>query len=161
MTDFVDGIEQFLESFSPEEQAVMRLVFQRLLEGRGTRPETVATTLGMPAEIIETAIAQLVERGTMERDPVTREIVAARGLSLTDTPHRLSVNGRQLYAFCAVDAVGIPAALGTDARIASRCHACGAPVSLTLTGGAVTEASPGTVIWAAERDLTRSLRRYT
>ena len=39
------------------------------------------------------------------------------------------------YVWCAVDAVGIPAALGVDAQIASRCFFCGAAVSLTVKEG--------------------------
>ncbi len=34
-----------------------------------------------------------------------------------------------------MDAVGIPAALGVDAQIASRCFHCGAPVALTIRVG--------------------------
>ena len=52
--------------------------------------------------------------------------------SLAETPHRLMLDGRQLYAFCAVDAVGIPAALQVDAQVESRCHMCGALVTLAL-----------------------------
>lgn len=161
MTDFLRGIDEFLETFTPEEQAVTRVVFRSLLEGRGIRPEAVAATLETSLTAVARAVDQLVERGTMERDADSGELVAARGLSLAETPHRLMLDGRQLYAFCAVDAVGIPAALELEARVESRCHRCGAPVTLTLSGGTVTDASPGAVIWAAERDLTRSLRRYT
>lgn len=162
MSDFLASIDQFLGSFTPEEQAVTRVVFQSLLEGRPIGLDAVARTLGEPAAAVEPVVARLLERGTMERDPSTGQLVGARGLSLTPTPHRLVLDGRPLHAFCAVDAVGIPAALGRDARVASRCHACGAPLGLTVTAGVVTDSSPGTVvIWAAERDLARSLHRYT
>ncbi len=161
MSDFLASVDQFLASFTPEEQAVTRVVFRSLLEGRGIGTDAVARALGEPRAAVEPLVARLLERGTMERDPVSGELVGARGLSLTETVHRLVLDGRPLYAFCAVDAVGIPAALGRDARVESRCHACGAPVRLTMTAGTVTDASPGTVIWAAERNLTRSLHRYT
>ena len=161
MPDFVEGIEQFLQSFSPEELAVTRGVFRRLLDGYSTRLETLAVALGMPPTVVKTAAARLVERGTMALDAETGQLVGARGLSLTKTPHRLALNGPQLYAFCAVDAVGIPAALELDARVESHCRACGASVVLTLTKGVVTEAPSGTVVWATERDLTRPLHTYT
>jgi len=161
MTDFLHTIDEFLASFTPEEHAVTRVVFRSLLEGRGIRPEAVAATLETSLTAIESAVDHLIERGTMERDADSGELVAARGLSLAQTPHRLTLDGRPLYAFCAVDAVGIPAALELDARVESLCHVCAARVTLALSGGSVTDASPGAVIWAAERDLTRSLRRYT
>src|SRR5712691_2648016 len=109
MSDFLAAIDHFLASFTPEEHAVTRVVFRSLLEGRGIRPEAVARTLEMPLTAIEQAVDHLVERGTMERDARTGELVGARGLSLTETPHRLRLDGRQLHPFCAVDAVGIPA----------------------------------------------------
>jgi hypothetical protein len=161
MPDFLDGIEAFLQSFSPEEVAVTREVFQGLLRGRATRVEILASTLNLPAPVVETAVARLVERGTMARGAETGEVVAARGLALTETPHTLTLDGRQVHAFCAVDAVGIPAALHLDARADSRCHLCGAPLTITFTDGVVTEAPAGVVIWATERDLTRPLHTYT
>ena len=161
MRDFLATVDEFLASFTAEEHAVTRAVFRSLLEGRGIRPEAVAATLGTSLTAIERAVGDLIERGTLERDADSGELVGARGLLVAETPHRLAFDGRRLYAFCAVDAVGIPAALRGDARVESLCHVCGARVTLALSGGTVTDASPGAVIWAAERDLTRSLRRYT
>jgi alkylmercury lyase len=161
MSDFLEGIEQFLQSFAPEEVALTRVVFQRLLDGHATRPDGLAGALGMTPAVVAVAVDRLVERGTIAVDPETGDVVGARGLSLGETPHRLTLNGRRLYAFCAVDAVGIPAALEADARVESRCHGCGAAVSVTLNKGIVTEAPPGVLVWAAERDLTRPLHTYT
>jgi len=161
VTYFLDGIEQFLRSFSPEEVAVTRVVFRRLLDGQATRPGALAGALGLPPALVAMAVDRLVERGTTTVDPETGDVVGARGLSLAETPHRLTLNGRGLYAFCAVDAVGIPAALEADARVESRCHGCWTAVVLTLTKGIVTEAPPGLLVWAAERDLTRPLHTYT
>ena len=161
MSDFREGIEQFLQSFSPEEVAVTRVVFQRLLDGHATRPDGLAGALGMTPAVVAVAVDRLVDRGTIAVDPETGDVVGARGLSLGETPHRLTLNGRRLYAFCAVDAVGIPAALEADARVESRCHGCRTAVVLTLTRGIVTGAPSGVLVWAAELDLTRPLHTYT
>ena len=66
-----------------------------------------------------------------------------------------------IYACCAVDAVAIPAALGADARVTSRCHACGSAVAVTVSEGRIVEAAAGVIIWAADADPGRSLREYT
>ena len=161
MTDFLDGIDEFLDGFTPEERAVSRAVFRRVLEGEATPPETLASILDMTPAAVEATVARLVERGTVARDPESGDIVGARGLTLAETRHRLTIDGRALHAYCAVDAVGIPVALGRKARVESRCHACGRPLDLTIEQGRVIDAPAGTVIWAAERDLGRSLREYT
>lgn len=161
MPDFLESVEAFLRSFSSDEVAVTRAAFQELLRGRATRVDNVARVLGLPASVVETAVARLIERGMMGRDAETGDIVAARGLSLTKTPHTLMLDGHHIHAFCAIDAVGIPAALRLDARAESGCHLCGVPLTISFADGIVTEASPGIVIWATERDLTRPLHTYT
>lgn len=93
--------------------------------------------------------------------PDPDRIVGVRGLSLVETRDRLTLGGRQLYAWCAVDAVGIPAALGGEARVDSCCHHCGAPLPVALRDGAVAGAPPGMMVWAVERELSRPLRAYT
>lgn len=161
MNEFLEEIERFFQSFSAEEIAVSRHAFQALLGGEPAKVNELPAALRLAPAAVTSAVDRLVERGVAVVEPETGRVVGVRGLSLTETDHRLSLAGRELYAFCAVDAVGIPAALRADARVESRCHHCGAPLSLELRGGAVAAAPDGMVIWAVERDLTRSLRAYT
>jgi alkylmercury lyase len=157
MADFLDGAAEFLATFTKPERAVSRHAFLRLLEGRGAALSEVGGALGLSAEAVAAAVRGLRERGTLLVDDETGTIVGARGLTLRPTRHALAMSGRRFYAFCAIDAIGIPAALGADARVASGCHGCGAPVALTLR----VQAPAGTVIWASERDPARSLREHT
>lgn len=161
MADFVEEIERFLASFSPEEQAVMRHAFRALLAGRPATVGGLRDAVGLPPPVVEKAVEHLTERGIILIEPETGQIRGARGLSLTETSHRLILDGRERYAFCAVDAVGIPAALGAEATIESRCRHCDAPLRVTVKDGAVAGDPPGIVIWAVERDLDRSLRAHT
>ena len=161
MADFAEEIERFLASFSPEEVAVMRHAFRAILEGRPARAAELQTGVGLPPAVVDEAIQRLSGRGVLVVEPDTGEITGARGISLAETSHRLLLDGRQRYAFCAVDAVGIPAALGAEATIDSHCHHCRTPLRLTAKDGVVVEAPEGIVIWAVERDLSRSLRAHT
>jgi alkylmercury lyase len=161
MTDFLEEIGWVLDGFSSEERAVSRAVFRRILDGDAARAESLAPLLGLAPDTVETAVAGLVERGTMARDPESGDLVGARGLTLAKTRHQLTLAGRVLYAYCALDAVGIPVALALDARVESRCHACECVIHLTVESGAVIAAPAETVIWAAEREPRRSLREYT
>lgn len=169
MADFLEALEDGLARYSGDEMAVARQAFGELLGGRPASIAGIARGLGAPRLRVEAIVARLVERGTVTLDREGDTIVGARGLSLTPTAHRLTVlprppeagGARQLYAFCAVDAVGIPAALALDAHVESQCHLCGAELALTLTGGAVARAPADLVIWAAEHDPARPLRDYT
>lgn len=159
MGAFLDTADAFLASFSPAERAVARHAFVGILAGRPVACADFATPLGLAPAESDGAIARHRERGTMVVED--GRVVAARGLSLPPTPHALDIDGRRLHAFCAVDAVGIPIALGVGAAITSACHRCGAPLALRVRDGAVIEAPAGVVIWAADRDPERSMRAYT
>ena len=159
MADFADEIDRFLASFSPDETAVMRYAFRAILDGTPATIADLPAGIGLPPRTADESAQRLLERGTLVEED--GRITGARGLSLTETPHRLTLDGRPRYAFCAVDAVGIPVALGVDAAIDSRCHHCGGPLHLEIRGGTIVDAPPGSVIWAVERDLTRSLRAHT
>jgi hypothetical protein len=159
MTDFAAEIEAFLASFSPDEAAVMRHTFRAILAGAPVTVADLPAASGLPGPAVGDAVRRLLERGTLVMED--GRITGSRGLSLTETSHRLVLAGRPRYAFCAVDAVGIPVALGVDATVDSRCHHCHRPLRLEIRDGAITEAPPGLTIWAVERDLTRSLRAHT
>ena len=159
MTDFAEDVERFLASFSPDETAVMRYAFRAILEGAPATITDLLVGTGLPRRAADEATQRLLERGTLVEE--AGRITGARGLSLTETPHRLMLDGSPRYAFCAVDAVGIPVGLGVNAVVDSRCHHCSRPVQLEIYGGTIVDAPPGLVIWAVERDLTRSLRAHT
>jgi hypothetical protein len=161
MADFVEEIERFLASFSPDEEVVTRYAFRAILAGQPATVAELPAAVGLAPEAVEAAVSSLIERGAMVVDPETRRITGARGLALTETCHRLFLEGRPRYAFCAVDAVGIPAALGTVARIDSHCHHCRVPLSVVIQDRTPISDPSGVVIWAVERDLSRSLRAHT
>lgn len=161
MADFAEEIEQFLASFLPEEVAVIRHAFRAILDGRPAIVAELPAAVSLPQAVVEVAVERLTDRGILVVEAHTGEITGARGLSLGETPHRLLLHSGERYAFCAVDAVGIPAALGATATVESRCYHCRKPLKLTLADGAVVEAPEGMVIWAVERDLSRSLRAHT
>jgi hypothetical protein len=161
MSDFVEEVEQFLASFSPEEVVVSRHAFRTILGGEPALVAELPVALGLSPQAVGAALARLAERGTVAVEPDPDRIVGVRGLSLIESDHRLTLAGRELYAWCAVDAVGIPAALGTDGRVDSQCQHCRAPLTLEFRSGAVAQAPDGMVIWAVERDLSRSLRAHT
>ena len=115
--------------------------------------------LGQEQEDFLTLIGRMVDQGRLTLDELGDAIVAAGGLSLVPSRHRLLLNGRQLYTWCALDAVGFAAGLRADARVESRCAGCGAPIWLEFEAGEVCRAShPDLRLSLVAPDLTRSLR---
>ena len=59
-------------------------------------------------------------------------MVGAGGLTLGDAPHRLLLRGRDYRTWCAYDAIGIPAALGEEGAISTRCGVCGRAIAIRV-----------------------------
>lgn len=101
---------------------------------------------------------RLIRRGLVVVDQGSGRVVGSWGLSSAPTEHRLRIRGRELYTWCAVDAVGVPAGLGEDATVTSHCSHCGAPVSITMIAGQVGRAEPaGVHVWVAPVEQARSV----
>lgn len=67
-------------------------------------------------------------------------------LSLNPTPHQLRVNGRELFAWCALDTLFLPALLRQSAQVVSTCPATGATIRLTITPEGVETADPSDAV---------------
>ncbi|MEU0596938.1 alkylmercury lyase family protein [Streptomyces sp. NPDC006393] len=82
-------------------------------------------------------------------------IRAAYPFSAVPTPHRVRLaSGISVSAMCAIDALGIPAMLGTDAVIASTDPMTGDAITVTSRGGHLTWQPSSTVIYIGQRSCT-------
>jgi hypothetical protein len=75
---------------------------------------------------LEATLARLAAQDLVQRDPATGAISAAYPFSGVPTPHRVALlpdhadtSTTEVYAMCALDALGIPLMLGRDAAITS------------------------------------------
>jgi alkylmercury lyase len=131
-----------------------RSLLRLLAEGRPVTAERLAAAVGQPAATVADAVRSLPDIETDERGDVV-----GYGITLRPTPHRFTVDGRQLYTWCALDTLMFPAVIGKTARIQSPCHATGAPIHLTVTGEQIGELSPATaVVSIVAPDDARSIR---
>lgn len=94
---------------------------------RGDQP--LVAELGDPA-----AVTALSGAGRLEVDRDGR-LVGIHGLVMRPTRHRIDHAGGTVHTWCALDAIGIPAALGIDATAVTSCPACGAQLRVVVTGG--------------------------
>lgn len=86
--------------------------------------------------------------------------VVGLGLTLQLTPHRLGLEGRALFAWCALDALLFPILLGRPASIESPCRGTGELVHIEVTsaGIEVVEPTAAVVSIVAARDLANFRR---
>lgn len=58
------------------------------------------------------------------------EPVGAYPFTMEERAHKLSVNGNQIHAMCALDALGVSPMFGHDVEIHSECKVTGAPIAI-------------------------------
>ncbi|NUR05358.1 MAG: organomercurial lyase MerB [Streptomyces sp.] len=144
LTDLADRV---LTSVSQPTSArtapgLYRELLRLLADGQPVTLARLAAASGQPAETVERAVANWPDTEYDDQGRIT-----GYGLTLTPTPHRFTVNGTQLYAWCALDTLFFPAVIGRPACVESPCHATGTPVCLTVDPAAgVTALDPATAV---------------
>jgi alkylmercury lyase len=118
----------------PIDDLVRQTAFALLVrDGRPVQVEQLAAA--HPGEVRGDALNEVLDRlvtnGNLDRDP-SGAVVGAGGLTLGDAPHRLLLRGRDYRTWCAYDAIGIPAALGEEGAISTRCGVCGRAIALRV-----------------------------
>ncbi|MBY0413186.1 MAG: organomercurial lyase MerB, partial [Bdellovibrionales bacterium] len=120
---------------------LLRPLLQMLARGEPVTIEDIATETGKPAEEVRKVLQSL---SSVELDEQSR--VVGYGLSLIPTPHRFEVDGKQLYAWCALDTLMFPELIGRSVHIESPCHGTGKSVRLTVEPGRVVSVEPSTSV---------------
>ncbi len=82
---------------------LFRPLLQMLAGGESVTIEDMATTTGKPVEEVKKVLQSLP---SVEIDEQGR--VVGLGLTLIPTPHHFTVDGKQLYAWCALDTLIFP-----------------------------------------------------
>jgi len=107
-------------------------------------PVDVATLAAATGRTVEQVTAQLALVPDTEYDDQGR--VVGQGLSLRPTPHRFTLDGQELYTWCALDTLIFPAILGRAALVESTSPASRQPIRLTASPSGVTEIEPATAV---------------
>ncbi len=118
-------------------QPLLRL----LAQGQPVTIEQLASAAGRPGDEVRQVLAELPDT---EYDEQGR--IVGYGLSQRPTQHRFTVEGRELYTWCALDTLIFPVALGSSAEVESPCHATGTPVRLTVQPDGVAAVDPPTAV---------------
>jgi len=112
-------------------------LLRELAKGRPVSQTTLAKSLDWPAQQVNAVL----ERTTSTEYDSDGNIVGYV-LTLRETSHIFEIDGRRLYAWCALDTLMFPALIGQTARVSSHCAATGAPVSLTVSPNEIRDIAP-------------------
>lgn len=88
------------------------------------------------------ALARLRGLDLITTDPESAEPTGAYPMTTEITPHKISVNGHDIHAMCAVDALAVSPMFGVETRIDSQCDVTQCPVHLRQRGMEILDADP-------------------
>jgi alkylmercury lyase len=124
--------ESWEKNISQVEQQISRVGFRLLLEGESVPASRLAEVLGWDEKKVINELERMAGQGRCTLD-ASGVLTGMKGLSVvksTQAPHQLQMIGKTFYTWCALDAVGIPAALGVEAFVKSRTIDSGADIGL-------------------------------
>lgn len=134
LTDVLAGT---LGRSDPATSWLAPLLLNVLAAGEPVTVEQVADASGHPAADVRSALAVLPDT---EYDDDGR--IVGSGITLRETPHQFTVDGRLLFTWCALDTLIFPVVLGRSAQVTSPCHATGVPVRVTVEPDRVVDVRP-------------------
>jgi alkylmercury lyase len=129
-----------------EGQKLLPHAIRLLSSGEPVALEQLAQAAGWSVENVEAALAA---QTSAERDDERRLVGLA--LTLRPTTHRVTVDGRILYAWCATDTLMLPVILGRPVRVDSTCPQTGQAIRIELTSDGVERLDPPDAVMTAVR----------
>ena len=106
------------------EQRLALGLYRLLAQGEPVEAASLAESVGLPLGDVKRALA---DWGGIFTDEQERAI-GFLGLSIGPMPHRLTVTGRTVYAWCAFDTLFLPEPLGERVEVQSQCPTTGVRV---------------------------------
>lgn len=117
----------------------VRIKLYELTMERGAPPlaRDVAAALGMPRDEVVASFRRLADAHIVVLQRESDELLMAAPWSAVPTCFPVEAGGVRAYGNCMWDALGIPAALGCDARIKTSCADCGSAATIEVRDGNV------------------------
>jgi alkylmercury lyase len=132
-------LRERLDAYGPDNTRLLLRIVRAVAQGRPITPEEARAHIAAVGRAQDAADRFL--REVTERDAADR-IIGAMGLSQGDHPHRISVAGVPLTAWCALDTLFLPTLLGQSAAIESTAPGTGERVRLRVSPERVEAVSP-------------------
>jgi len=134
-----------LPEFSPAEQRAGQALLALLTQGEPVSAAQLASALGIQAEKAE----RYLEDSGLSALVLSNDMGSALGffgLSTVPTDHRLIINGRTLWTWCAADTLFLPELIGATASVESNDPMTGQAVTLTVSPTGVQSSQPDGIV---------------
>lgn len=131
-----DELAGSLPAFDARQQRIMLTLYRLFAEGAPVAPERLAEQAGLPLDAV---VSTLDGFPNLERDD--RGHVLGAGLTLEPTQHAVELKGVTLYAWCALDTLLLPLALGV-AHVTSTPPSGSDAVQLTVDSAGARDITP-------------------
>jgi hypothetical protein len=127
------------------------LIHELMATGAISGVPELARLLALSEGDLQSILAALADADYLAHDEMGR-VTCLYPFSTSPTPHAVFIDGEPRFAMCAIDAIGVPAMLGQELKVAGRCAVCEAPISLQIRPGAIVNATPIEAMIVARRD---------
>ena len=133
-------------------------VYEHILStGRVPPASALAARFSLPLEAIGAELRRLQDIHAFALAPASDEILMAHPFSAVPTPHHVRTAARSFWANCAWDALAIPALLGEDADVHTRCADCSDTMVFRFSHGGMEPASAVVHFVVPPRDFWRNV----
>ncbi len=133
----------------PQGGSLHRFILETFAKtGHAPTLKTIQREFALPSlEEAHSLVAELERRGAIHRNPGDHAITHAYPFSNEPTAHRVQLaDGPQVYAMCAIDALGMPFMLKQEAKIRSACAQYSGEVQIQVQAGQITQQSPERIL---------------
>ncbi|HPA83117.1 MAG TPA: organomercurial lyase MerB [Thermoanaerobaculales bacterium] len=110
-----------------EVPGLLRTIMILLMRGEPITLEEIGTSSRLALETVRESLKAWKDT---EYDDEGR--IVGLGLTLRPTEHRFLIEGRELYAWCALDTLIFPGILGVRAEVRSACHSTGTAIQFEV-----------------------------
>ncbi len=148
----LEPLERQAARRAARQQPLVRRILRTFPEGGGPirLEDLTATSPDCRTETLREALLALDEEDLIRFR--AGRIDLAYPFAAAPTPFRLRLSdGRERYACCAMDALGIAPMVGEPIEIESSCYHCGAALALRATPDGPGPESHGMMVWFGQR----------
>jgi len=108
----------------------------------GKPPSRAQIAEQVGADGVDDALMQLAENDLVVLSDDKQEVTGAYPFTVEERRHRVNVNGQDVYAMCALDALSVAPMCQASTRILSQCHVTDMPVEIQMNAAKVLLAHP-------------------